>query len=68
MFQSKKLNVPDKALLARVIKANNAKKRICFGFLSCSGLNRRVYNGVFDSCGKINPFDNWYYEVNMKKA
>ena len=44
------------------------KKYDCLISDSCAGKNYVVYDGIFDRCGKMNPFIIWDKYVNDLKS
>jgi hypothetical protein len=58
------LSAPHKALFIKIMDEYHVKKKECLASDSCAGMNPAVFDGVFDRCGKMNPFEVW--EKNLK--
>lgn len=46
----------------------HTRKAQCLISHSCAGRNYSVYDGVFDRCGKMNPFEIWNKHVSDSKC
>ena len=44
------------------------RKTQCLISHSCAGKNYQVFDGVFDGCGKMNPFEIWNKSFDESKA
>ena len=54
------IRAPSQDNLARVLTETSLKKFDCVRTASrCSGMNKKVYSGEFDQCGKLAPFFIW---------
>ncbi|CDW84452.1 UNKNOWN [Stylonychia lemnae] len=58
-LQTKQLCVPGRATFAKLINLYRNKKNECFSFNYCPGKFNQYQDGVFDRCGKMNPFILW---------
>ena len=56
---------PNKQTFVRLMDEYHIKKRECLQSHSCAGMNSQVFDGVFDRCGKMNPFELWSRAVNQ---
>jgi lantibiotic modifying enzyme len=67
-LQTKLLDIPSKATFVKVMDDYHTRKTQCLISHSCAGLNYAVFDGVFDSCGKMNPFEVWNRYVDETKC
>jgi hypothetical protein len=66
-LKHKTLQVPGSATFSKIMFENRARKKSCLSHFDCLGMNVRVYDGVFDHCGKTNPFVIWNKHIDEKK-
>jgi hypothetical protein len=58
-LKKKQLEIPGKSTFIRIMDDYHIRKTQCLISHSCAGRNYSVYDGVFDRCGKMNPFEVW---------
>ena len=57
---SQGVKAPTQDMLDGVFNDASLKKLDCIGTSGrCSGMNKKVYSGEFDQCGKLAPFYIW---------
>lgn len=52
--------------LLKVHEDTKTKKARCEAGNGCSGWNKDVYDGYFDRCGLMDPFEIWKRHVKQK--
>ncbi|CDW75006.1 UNKNOWN [Stylonychia lemnae] len=67
-LQKRNLKVPSRATFVQVMDEYHTLKTQCLISHSCAGKNYPVYDGIFDRCGKMNPFIQWEKYVSDKKS
>lgn len=60
--------MPGRGTFVKVMEDYHKKKYDCLISDSCAGKNYVVYDGIFDRCGKMNPFIIWDKYVNELKS
>jgi len=59
-LKRKVINCPSQDQIDSVLNESSLKKLDCVSTSSkCSGMNKKVYQGEFDQCGKLAPFYIW---------
>eukprot|EP00347_Sterkiella_histriomuscorum_P008963 403343062 len=65
-LQNKPLNAPSRSKFLMIKELTNNKKYECLTVTYCPGKFNNYLDGVFDKCGKMNPFIIWDKFVNEK--